>query len=106
MTEPNAIKTPTHYRISDPDRFAFATFYDADGNRIDPDKIVTVLNEHAALAAENERFVSTLKKIKRYVIGHTEPGYECVQCLIEGLCDEALKQDRAEAGKENEDERI
>lgn len=45
------IKTPVQYTISDPNRFAFATFYDSDGNTINPEQIVTALNQAADLTA-------------------------------------------------------
>lgn len=38
------LKLPVFYTISDPNRFAFATYYDAGGNYISPEQIIAALN--------------------------------------------------------------
>ncbi len=56
----------------------------------------------ARLTSENERYRTAMQEIGRYVDGHEEPGYECVQCLIESIVAKSLtaRLERAESQRD------
>ncbi len=75
------------------DHTPFRLAWDGSVTGFDSGNLKTLARDYQAVCAERDRYRTALVEIKRYVVGHEEPGYECVQCLIEGLVDAALQGD-------------